>query len=647
MTLPNGPDGVTGGWPFLTSADGNGDNPISGLTGNSQDFVVEVFKEKFIGAPGSATSVFTDPSGTLAQVFGGLRSGISLPLSIIESIVKKFLPFGLGDFLNVGDALAALENGATNLFSLFDMNPTDPGFNTTSIWSNIADVFINPLGKFANLVSGFLPNSQLGGHDASKITSGSFSMSQITGLVTKFLDYPIIGDLIQSLTGVSGGTLATIGATTNLMVNGDFPANITGWTDYTASATWESTIGRTAAGSLKIAAGANNFASGNEIAVTPGDSVYLEAWFRTSSITTGTAASVNLFAVTLDASHVSVSGPFLDGVGISTGTNTTWVKLSGSVVIPASGVSYIAVVPDVTGATGGFVYFDDFKVTKSSSSSATLLPGLIGGVTPGFSLIKDVGDVLKNMFNGITRNTADAASQDEASTAISGQTDIVLGTAATLAALAAGFGPGNPDSDDFERTSTTTLGSNWTSFFSSGSGPLATPNGHDLHYGGGSNTEWISIKNNLQAASDDMEVSIVLAQAIPAWPFFTPLPFGGSIDVWLRCNLPGSYGARTGVMMRVNSAAYSATVTLYNVVAGAATSLASSSMSVPSTGGLLTFNATGYIFTGYLNGGVIGTPYNDAGHATSKGAGFRYRGLGGQNVGGQGSPDLSGWTATG
>jgi hypothetical protein len=320
-----------------------------------------------------------------------------------------------------------------------------------------------------------------------------------------------------------------------------------------------------------------------------------------------------------------------------------------------------AIVAAITAAAGGLplvgAFFDIpasliHALFGGSSILPQVQPAAVGGVSPGASLLDDLGSFLTNVFNGITGNGAASATQDETATAIVSQTDTVSGTASTLAQFLAAFGPGNPDSDDFERTSSVDRGPNWRTMFSSGTGPLATPNGHDSHYGGGTNTEFVSLKTDIQAASDHQTVAIIFAGAIPASPFFTPVPFGGSNDVWLRCTNFTTYATREGLRFRVNSVAYTANWTLSWFSAGAETVLASGSMSVPTTGSNIALEAgvggNSRRFVATLNGTPIsGADFTDSGLVTSLGPSNLYRGDGGQNYGGQGSADLQLWTAQG
>ena len=94
MTSPLGIDGINvGSWPFMRSAHGHGDTSIADLRNLDQDTVIDAFKEKFIGQPGSGVSVFTSNTGTLAQVFAGLPDipGAPLLVRVVAAIGGRLL----------------------------------------------------------------------------------------------------------------------------------------------------------------------------------------------------------------------------------------------------------------------------------------------------------------------------------------------------------------------------------------------------------------------------------------------------------------------------------------------------------------------------------------------------------------------------
>lgn len=122
MTVPNGAAGIntTDGF-MLVSAYDHGDLSAADLVGNDEDTVRALYSDRYIMG---GNSVFSDPTGPLAMVWDGLRQGISLPLSIIEAIIKKL--FGIDiSFDTVDGALSAIQQviGLFQLPSLLSLIP--------------------------------------------------------------------------------------------------------------------------------------------------------------------------------------------------------------------------------------------------------------------------------------------------------------------------------------------------------------------------------------------------------------------------------------------------------------------------------------------------------------------------------------------
>jgi hypothetical protein len=280
-----------------------------------------------------------------------------------------------------------------------------------------------------------------------------------------------------------------------------------------------------------------------------------------------------------------------------------------------------------------------------------ILPDVVGGVSPGTNLLDDVGDFLTNMFNGITKAGAAAASQADTATAVSGQTDTVVGTAATMEQILAALGSGTPDADDFERTSSTNLGANWNVQYS-GTGVLATPNGHDANYTGTGAVEFTARKTDKVASTDHQVSTIVLATAIPSYPFFTPLPYGGNVDLWVRMSAFTTFATRTGLRFRINSAApYAATWFIHWVNSGTETQLATGSLSIPAAGASISWEVGVGGNTLAYQARVNGSPVANFTDTTNKGLGNTGRGFGGKGTAGfgtpQGVPNIKQWTAQG
>jgi hypothetical protein len=316
---------------------------------------------------------------------------------------------------------------------------------------------------------------------------------------------------------------------------------------------------------------------------------------------------------------------------------------------PTTGTSGIF-APLINGITGGTTnplssLLSSLTGTASTASTAS---------TNASTGLAGISTFLLNMFNGINRTTATAATQDDTYGAVASQADTVVGTAATMEQIIAALGSGSPDADDFERAS---LGSAWT-VYSTGSGSLTIPNAHDAKWSGtGSSSEFVAYKNDKVAAGDHQTSTLVLATAIPSYPFFTPLPYGGYADLWVRMTAFASYATRTGLRFRINgNPPYNATWSLDWISSGTATNLGSGSMSIPGAGASLALEAgvdgNNRRFQARLNGTIItGADITEAGTTSQFGATYRSRGFGGKGNSGigtaQGVPSFKQWTAQG
>jgi hypothetical protein len=98
-----------------------------------------------------------------------------------------------------------------NILGIFGVEDLDgDGIDFGDIWHQVASVFLNPLGFFANLIGGLIPGFQIPGLDASKIVSGSIPQAIIGGLtgalntLTGGIQGAVNG-IVNSLQGLTGG----------------------------------------------------------------------------------------------------------------------------------------------------------------------------------------------------------------------------------------------------------------------------------------------------------------------------------------------------------------------------------------------------------------------------------------------------------
>lgn len=203
--IPNGPDGITKG-PLqeATGVDAQ-TGGIARLATFDQPTAEALLKALFVQGN-------TNLGQVVELIFTGLRTGISLPLAIIEGIAKRVL--GLPDdfmFFNVDQALSMLkkvplvadlvelitgvEDGdLEDLGTWFlnfrnflgSLNFLDPNFDIQDAAGTFIELVLWPANRIAKLVGGFIPILNIPGIDASKIISGAFNDQFLPGLLGLF-----------------------------------------------------------------------------------------------------------------------------------------------------------------------------------------------------------------------------------------------------------------------------------------------------------------------------------------------------------------------------------------------------------------------------------------------------------------------------
>ncbi len=541
---------------------------------------------------------------------------------------------------------------------------------------NSGNIFMDLLDGASSLVDSLL--GLLGGNPFTSIQS-------LLSLIENFLgNIPIVGDIFNLIIGIPAQLLG-IGSLTNnnpnLLSNGGFDSANAIHGSGSNGFDWDNGQGHTTGGALKITAdGTLKAVKSNPIAVAQDDELAMSVWVKWTGVT-ATAGQPFKLQLVKYFGGLQVGAPQLVQAVTTSGAAGGWSQLTGSYTIPA-GLDQVrlrlVVEPWVS---EGLVWWDDASLTKNGMIQMGWISGLLdifnrilgvfgpffgnlgsifnlgdlslmsgdtgtfdpaGVISIADNLLPGIGTILSNVFDGITGLTGGGRSHDEMFVAVTGQTDTLAGLASATAAFVAANGPGNPDSDDFEGR--TTMGGNWVVVQSSGSNQLAIPNSHDAHYSGSG--EFVARKDNIQAAGDGHTSTTVLATSIPAWPFFTPLPFGGYTSVWLGMTNFTTYATRTGVQFEVNSNAYGGSWTLKWYSSGAATTMATGACGVPSSGSSISLDVTGNKYTGTVNGKIV-CDFTDAGNIATRDASHRYRGFGGRVNGGQGAPDYKQWVADG
>jgi hypothetical protein len=590
------------------------------------------------GSPTAATSVGSIPIfGPLLNLFISLLGGSGSGLGGLTSVFTDLLSlFG-------GSGLTGLGSGSPSL----------PGIGSIPILGGLLS------GGGSNILTSLIP-----GLDASKIITGTFG----AGLLQPLIDAISGGFGGSSGLGFGGLTswLSAIPGAQQVLdvIMNAFGISGTGHSNTNLLSMFTNVFGLlgspTGMGTTPVLPGISSIPilggllSGGNIlgSIIPG----LDA----SKITTGAfPQSMITGLVTLLTGFSGGSSILTQLIGIIPGTAG---GLSGLTGLGSIFTSLLGLLGSPTGLGGTTVL--------PGISSIPLLGGLLSGgnilgsIIPGLdtskittgtfadSILPGLGSLSDALFGGFTGSTVSGTNQSAVNVATATQTTTVGAQGAQIAQIIAGIGVsgGTSDSDNFERTGAVTP--NWTFLATTGTGTL---DGHNFHYSGtGSSAEFVMLKNNLICASDRMTSVVVTNMALPSYPLFTPFPYGTYIDVWVRCTLFTTYATRSGVRLRVYSAApYTASWSLDNIVSGTATNLQTGSCPQVGSGASISLEAgaggTTRRYLGLLNGSTIGCDFTDV-STTTIGAANRYRGFGGKGNSGigpsLGTADLQQWTGT-
>ncbi len=152
MTTPSGPGGFDTGGRWGVSPDPLAGDTVAGMNGRTQSAVEAALKAQY--RPGGGSIFAGTGAGPLADVWDGLRTGISLPLSILEALVNQLFGTNI-HFNDMGTLLSAIEQvpgvgqliqiiqqlTGVNLHTIFDgLDITNPGAIAAKIGEVIQDV---------------------------------------------------------------------------------------------------------------------------------------------------------------------------------------------------------------------------------------------------------------------------------------------------------------------------------------------------------------------------------------------------------------------------------------------------------------------------------------------------------------------------
>lgn len=477
-------------------------------------------------------------------------------------------------------------------------------------------------------------------------------------------------------------------APVELMVNSGFDGSVS--MSALGHWTWDATTGHTSNGSaMATADGTTKSLFSNAIDVTAAQKLTLSAWASWAGLTySGSPIQLNV-AKYLDGSLVGYDP--IASIAPSAGTHT-WQESTGSYTVPSGVDRIRVKITVTSLATAGSVWFDDVSATKTGliqqswvtdlisdftgifgsfggsgilsefQNAGTNILALLGGPSltgsPGAldvgdiwtTIINDVlnplellfgvgssipdgnvpgvGNILDNIWSGITGLLNSGRSQTDMQTAVASQTDAITNHAAVLSQVVAALSTGTPDSDDFERTSSTDLGSTLWDQYQTGSGAkLCTSDGHNAIFSINLLTagEWVARRKTTFAATDNQVVEIVL-NTIPA-----TFAANGYNDLWLRMTTFSTFATRTGIRFRYTG---DGSISLDWVGSGTVSNLFSGSASIKATAGAtLRFEAGNGLTPRRFRALINGTPvmdFTESGTTSQYGvsSGYKYRGFG-------------------
>lgn len=460
---------------------------------------------------------------------------------------------------------------------------------------------------------------------------------------------PIIGDIIEILTGKEDGDLNDLGTwvhnllgnlwkaltsplvwvshisatSPNLLANPNFSdANaLSGLTDW-AFDPGEDHDGD-GSGSAK-ALGHNVFLLSNEIAVVAGHKFDIGAWTQYSGVTATAAANSIRVSVIGYLNGAQVTASMVAGVASPSGT-ADWTHLSGSYTVPA-GVDTVRVQLGVTAdMSAGTVWFDTINAHKTGNMPGNLVQGITGAVS---TIVQDVQGVLNNIVAGLLGfgNTLYDAVIGDANTVTYNLNDTIAAMQAAISTLqnSASY-VANAGNSDFvswaSAADASSLGAAWSQTYGgTGTGVLGIVSGRAAWKDFSDNSRsCVAVYTAKQTTTDYQKIGVAFASAPNDW-------YGGNDAlnyIGGRVNAAGS--TYVYVMLGPDTCELGCTVAGTTTVFGSVPGFkfksgASYWLECGTVGGV-------NIFKVWENDRVIKT-YTDSGHVSAYGADYRYVGVG-------------------
>jgi hypothetical protein len=313
-------------------------------------------------------------------------------------------------------------------------------------------------------------------------------------LAVEVAKIPIIGDIIEVITGVEDGDTGDLGtwvsdvlgwvedlfngagnvppthlgdADINLLTNGDFATAASvqamdGWS-------WDGTTGHLANGSAKLVAdGTQHELVSNAIRVSEGQQLTVSVWEKHTSLTYSGSDPIAVGLITYsdqagtDAGVVAL--PDIAAVG-SPAATTSWGELSGGYTVPAGVKSLRFRLTVKASATSGTVWFDEGQVLKTVGViNDPHVPGIGNLMTNAILGLEDLTGVDINHDGVLGAYQTTAASLRANTTAIAWLTSLLTGGVSAV--------------DDFERDDSNSMGSDWSQTYSGAGAGYMDTDGH-------------------------------------------------------------------------------------------------------------------------------------------------------------------------
>lgn len=526
-------------------------------------------------------------------IFAPIRAIVDSLTALSGGLLGSFFPDLLG-LLGNPTGMGTGTPGLGSLSSIPILGPIFSLFGGATNATQAGNFFTSILSLFGNPTGILTGTPTLGssipilGPIIEAITG---STGSLTDLSSFFDDIPLIGDLVEAITGSTGGLGDLTSFFSDIPLIGDLVAAITGTSGGLGDLT--SFFGGLVPLDELVAA----------LTGSSGDLADLTAWVNdipilgdlVAALTGGSGGLLDLASWANALVPLNLFNDLLSGLGGSFGDS----------------------ISDIIDR------LDDFLTPASPIAGGNIFGEILDDVIPGIS---GSGGLLAGIIGALTGHAPASPSQTAAANALSAQNAALQGLAAKAALLSTAFTSGVSTFDDFERTSTSDLGANWSLAYSSGPGNIST-DGHNAAWKAAAltaSTRTVRARftgANASSSTDYQRVEVVLNTA-PQDPL---IGSPAANDILLRIDS----GFTNYIRVRFRG---DGICLISRVVSGTETVMNSATMPFDMAGGVtLTAEAgklgTARYFRGLINGSEA-CAVTEAGTASLVGSSYRGWGLG-------------------